>query len=195
MNILITSFGPFKNISENPSNQIMLEIKKSNDLQFLFPVKINYTTLKVSWRFIDRFVKSMSKQKYDLIIHLGVATNNTLMKIELNANNYFKGIDIFGEEAKYRIIPESINQLTTKLDINLINEIVNQNSNELVLSNNAGSYICNYLYFKSLEINFLISNVLFIHVADFFNQKDALSLEVQTHLFKKILLNLSNNNR
>lgn len=46
-------------------------------------------------------------------------------------------------------------------------------------SEDAGAYLCNYVYYKSLQRFGRKSGVAFLHLADFINDPDASSLETQ----------------
>ena len=80
MKVLITSFGPFKNSPKNPSNEVMLQLQKRIENNNLFSNNITWLTLDVSWLKIDQFVTAIAHEKFDLMIHLGVAINNSLMR-------------------------------------------------------------------------------------------------------------------
>ena len=67
-----------------------------------------------------------------------------------------------------------------------LNEFVAKHP-EVVLSDNAGSYLCNYIYFKSLHTNGLKSKVLFIHIADTVNTPSAPSIERQCDLVLQLI--------
>ena len=65
------------------------------------------------------------------------------------------------------------------------------------ISNDAGAYLCNYVYFKSLSKSYSKSKIIFIHVADYQNNKKATTAEEQGLLiynFIKKFLESSNIN-
>ena len=93
MRILITSFGPFNNFKTNPSNQIMEIVREKTKL---FSPKNNYyefETIDVSWSSVSKFINEKKDGLYDLIIHLGVATNENKMRIvKAKIDSIFKSL-------------------------------------------------------------------------------------------------------
>jgi pyrrolidone-carboxylate peptidase len=195
MKVLITSFGPFKNSPNNPSNEVMLKLQKRIESNNLFSNNITWLTLDVSWMKIDQFVTSIAHEKFDLMIHLGVAINNSLMRIELNAKNNCKGIDIFGKTPLNNRISMEGQDFNTNIDTIQLESFVQKHNRKVRFSEDAGAYLCNYIYYKSLELFSKKSKVLFIHIADVFYNKEAVSIENQAELIEELLLELILNQR
>ncbi len=76
MKLLITSFGPFKKFAKNPSNEVMMQLQKSLESDFLASNSLKWQILDVSWQKIDEFMNEIENDNYDFIVHLGVATNS-----------------------------------------------------------------------------------------------------------------------
>jgi pyrrolidone-carboxylate peptidase len=178
LKILLTAFGPFSNFKRNPSEGIMLNLydRLTNCYpEFTFSKKI----LAVRFESVNQFVETMD-QHYDFIFHLGVARKSPSIRIELEAKNLVKGEDIDGNRKEGKIKDNEFKSFRTEEWLNKIVSEFNQKSEWIKESFNAGSYLCNYLYYNSM-LNFgEFSSILFIHVSDFENEKSAPDLSVQS---------------
>jgi pyroglutamyl-peptidase len=181
--ILITAFGPFQNVDTNPSQLVLEYIKNLYDLGDA--INITYHILEVSYIEVDRFIENISV-KYDWIIHMGVASNNTIPRIEIVAKNLLNGKDIYGFEPNNHLIQEEKEDIQSNFPSQLIDNLLLQFKNELILSNDAGTYLCNYIYYKSLAHFSPESKVIFIHTADFITREDAIGIDLHV----KIILSL-----
>jgi pyroglutamyl-peptidase len=185
MKILITSFGPFNDFEENPSNQVMNLLKEK--VSSTWDCLINWHTLDVSYSYVDQFENLISKDNFDLVLHLGVATNDSLLRFELIAKNECSGKDVQGRDPEKRYIDKENGDLVSSFDINILNKLQLKHPNKIRFSNDAGTYLCNYLYYKSLLIFRNNSSVLFVHIADFQNNSKAVSPEEQAQILAEII--------
>ena len=94
MRILVTSFGPFNNFNTNPSNQIMLRLKERVNLSSPQLDYFTFETIEVSWRGVSKFIEAKKNEVFDFIIHLGVASNESKIRIETCGQNIQSGKDI-----------------------------------------------------------------------------------------------------
>ena len=174
--ILLTAFGPFENVANNPSQLVIDDIKK----KFENPL-ITYKILDVSYDAVNVFLDELDA-KFDLIIHTGVAYNNIKTRIEVLAKNKSNGKDVLGSEPDNDWIFENGVDLQTTFPKNLINSLMLNYENDVVISDDAGAYLCNYIYYKSLtKFNKKIP-VIFIHVSDFISNKNAIGMEIQSDM-------------
>lgn len=180
--VLITSFGNFSDYEMNPSKIIMDFLLV--DWDFTSKFCIRYLNIPVSYHLVDSFYQNLN-ELYDLILHLGVASNDQKVRIEILAKNQSSGIDIYQFAAPPVINSLGPKNLKTTVSLDLIDSFQMDYSDEVVLSNDAGAYLCNYIYFKALEKN-KAKNILFIHTADPIKNKQAISLERQKELIKII---------
>lgn len=191
MRILVTSFGPFNNFSTNPSNQIMLRLKERINLSSPTLDYFTFETIEVSWRGVSKFIEAKKNEVFDFIIHLGVASNESNMRIETTGQNIQSGTDIENiRPNEYQIIKNEPN-FNTNISIEILNNFVSQND-FISMSTDAGSYLCNYLYYKSLYFLRENSLILFIHTADTQNQPKAPSIEYQSEIIYKLIDILTN---
>lgn len=153
----------------------------------LFPYhEIDYATLMVSYSKVDLFISAMKKD-YDLILHMGVAGKSTKLRFEIIARNEVNSADIEGIERDSKINLQQENILNTNYPFFLIQKLKDKYFRYTEISKDAGTYLCNYIYFNSLIYNSLESNILFIHISDFQNNEEATSLDKQVEIIKEII--------
>lgn len=184
MRILATCFGAFHNFNENPSQKIMNQIKQLTIE--MKNVDFEWEELDVEFNKVDRFIEHVN-HNHDLIIHLGVATGAEKVRLELNAHNIKDGKDNTGVCFSNSPIHDGKYQIETTFPIELINDFVENNKSVAEISKDAGAYLCNYVYFKSLSEMYSDSKVLFIHVADYQNNDKAKSAEEQGLLIYNLI--------
>jgi|688.fasta_scaffold884644_1 pyroglutamyl-peptidase len=186
MNILITAFGPFNNFSINPSETVLEKLKEH--VKIYHNIHFEWKVLDVSYNEIDNFILN-KKSHHDLIIHLGVATNSLKMRLEIKAQNLKCGNDIFNINPINEKIIENNHSIYTSFPSEIINKIIFNKNLQVVYSDDAGTYLCNYLYFKSLKNFSSKSHILFVHIADFQSELNAVSLENQVLTLIELLDN------
>jgi pyroglutamyl-peptidase len=191
MRILVTSFGPFNNFEINPSNQIMLSLKKRVDLSSPPLDYFKFETIEVSWRNVSKFIEANKNEVFDFIIHLGVATNESKMRIETCGKNVQSGTDIDNICFDGNEIVKNQSNLNTNVSNEILSNFVSQYES-ISISTDAGSYLCNYLYFKSLYFLGNKSLVLFVHTADTQNQPTAPSIDRQSEIIFSLIDFLTN---
>jgi len=192
MRILMTSFGPFNNFKTNPSNEIMERLKQK--LSFSSPAHNYYKfeTIEVSWSSVSTYIENQKNETFDFIFHLGVATNESNIRIETTGQNIQSGNDVENNApTENQIIPNEPD-LHTNISVERLKNFVLKNEN-IKISHDAGAYLCNYLYFKSLYFLGKESAILFIHTADTQNQPEAPSIELQTEIIYNLINSLTNN--
>ncbi len=178
MRILITSFGPFNNFKVNPSNLAMKLLReKMTDLEAQHD--LYWRELGVSYDEVLQFEKEYLGIHLDLVLHLGVATNDSLMRLEIQAKNQRQGKDVNGLDPTTDSIIENQSDIKTGINIQILENICSKHPSIVRISNDAGAYLCNYIYYLSLSSNLADRNALFIHIADTQNNSNAVSLEDQ----------------
>ena len=178
MRILITSFGPFNNFKVNPSNLAMKLLReKMTDLEAQHD--LYWRELGVSYDEVLQFEKEFLGIHLDLVLHLGVATNDSLMRLEIQAKNQRQGKDVNGLDPTTDSIIENQSDIKTGMNIQILENICSKHPSIVRISNDAGAYLCNYIYYLSLSSNLADRNALFIHIADTQNNSNAVSLEDQ----------------
>ena len=148
---------------------------------------IDFNTIDVSYSRVDNFAQSMNEE-YQLIIHLGVASNSKISRIETRAYNQVEGVDINNEKKdNEKICTKGASLLFTNYPELLIDKIRKTHTNYVTVSKDPGRYLCNYLYYKSLLLQNSKQAILFFHVADFQNQHLAPGPKQQANIIKDIV--------
>jgi pyrrolidone-carboxylate peptidase len=142
--ILLVGFQPFGKRNINISEKLVNDLKKEKNFDSLIlPVSFDEAA--------NIFNKKLMDSNYDLILMLG-EHKNSFIRIDIAAQNYYE--DIF---EKGTINPNGSYFLFSPFAKNL------PKINGLNYSNNAGKYVCNYIYYISLQKNL---KALFIHVPE-----------------------------
>jgi len=183
MKILVTAFGSFGNFKINPSEIVLLEVK--HKWQPIVGVKIDFKVLDVSFQSVREFY-SLIDQEYDLILNLGVASDEQKTRFELKAKNKMDGEDINGVNGGDAEIIEGRKDRETTFPIEILHSVHNEFIDKIIFSSDAGSYLCNYIYFMGLEL-YLKATVLFIHIADFQNIKGSVDPQSQSEIVTRII--------
>jgi pyroglutamyl-peptidase len=189
MRLLITSFGPFANFKVNPSNEVMSLLTRglmSEEMRH----QIDYETLEVSYDEVDLFIKKIEKKSYDYIVHLGVATHDAILRLETRARNERSGADVLGIAPVTREINAKSANLTTNCSLDMIQKFTKNHPGKVRVSDDAGTFLCNYIYYNSLQVYGTRSKVLFIHIADYVNNPDAIHAAEQAEIVRSFIREL-----
>ena len=174
INIYLTGYGPFLTIKENPSEKIVTHIFNNSqklNTEFtniiynqIFEVKTENVDNNISKLFdiIKKHNNDNNKNILHIIISLGVADNREVNTLEIRAKNHIydrivdKKIDEYKPEFFYSKTPIKY----------IIKGIQNFKNSECKFSNDAGTYLCNYMYFTTSTKCFDEKNIcsFFLHV-------------------------------
>jgi len=154
--IIITGFGPFGDVVDNPSSRLAEQVAKR-----VKNVTV-YSKIQVSMSAVEKLLREdMDREGALLIIHLGVNIGSRVVEFQLEAKNIklFNIPDADGVSSEGEPIdPLGPNTLSTSLSAFIPSPINSSTSHD------AGTYICNYLYYRSLQEGF---RSIFIHIAPF----------------------------
>jgi pyroglutamyl-peptidase len=149
--ILITAFKKFGNFEINSTEEILKNFVYNNNDIIIY--KDSFLYLK----------KQINIYHPDIIILTGMHKGATNIKLEQSAKNLldFKIPDNNGLLIKNKkILDNGLECINTNFNID---DILRKINNPLVKkSNDAGSYLCNYIYYMSLN-TFNDKDILFIH--------------------------------
>ncbi|XP_050432616.1 pyroglutamyl-peptidase 1 [Adelges cooleyi] len=155
--VIVTGFGLFRQYTVNASWEIAKVLPETGIDKEL---NINLVTVEipVSYNDVDVIVpKLWADYNPILMVHLGVSHYAKALTIETVANGHnYCNEDING------ICPENTCVVDTKIETGLSIDFFKEN--DLCISQNAGRYLCEYIYFKSLSIN--KDRTIFIHVPE-----------------------------
>ncbi len=186
---VITSFGPFADIDPNPSQLVMESLQQHVAGQGGFRLQ----TLPVSYRAVDAWIAERQLHPPSALLHLGVASNSPQMRLELQAKNLAEHVDIDGEGPSAALIqPQGAPQRHSSFTRAALERLQQQHPDQIQISNDAGSYLCNYLYYQSLH-HFSSQGipVLFVHIADT-RLADAPDLSTQASYIAELISTLAN---
>ena len=152
--ILLSCFGPFGGQDKNSSEEVAKFINREN---------VDKIGLKVSYQNDFQTLRNaILASQYDLILMLGQARGREAVSLEArstNLNNH-KSPDNDGFYPNEEIYPGFSHYLYTKIDLERLKEKINLD--KVSISKNAGSYLCNFLYYSCLKEIDLPS--LFVHL-------------------------------
>lgn len=170
---LVTGFGPYLNIKENPSAKLANKLGRP------------YRILEVSFSAVDSFLSEINEGEFDRLLMLGVRPHGQTMCFEAFAHNRIGAEpDVCGVVAPRRTIrrPAPMLLKSTMMDAKVEEWIVSERDPQIELSCDAGKYLCNYIFFEALS-RFAQKKVGFVHVT----QESAISLESQTATILSLL--------
>ena len=165
MRILITGFEPFGSRNINISGEVAKAFEgKENINVILLPVSFKQSHIKV--------IEAIDTNKYDIILLLGeTSVTKDCIRLERLAINFMDSINpdndgIYANEEK--LIEEAPPAYFTKFPIKPISSSLREKGYKIKITNSAGTFVCNSLYFHVLhhiESHNLPQIALFIHLA------------------------------
>ncbi|XP_016921282.1 pyroglutamyl-peptidase 1 isoform X1 [Apis cerana] len=167
--ILITGFGPFGNHIINASWEAVKELNKlCANSKKMKDIDIIMKEIPVSYEDVITYIPKFWKEyKPIIVLHVGVSYKAQCLTIECcaHSNGYLRP-DIFNKCPDESNIKAEV--LETEINVTQICNIINENSNETkchaCISYDAGRYLCEYIFYKSLQIS--SKRTLFVHVPD-----------------------------
>lgn len=165
LKILITGFGPFPGFDENPSETLVRNLNPR-----VPGTEIVKEIVPTEWERSRILFDTATKiHAPNLLIHFGVGLNEGHLKLERCAKNFAADRpDASGSCPSANFIDPN-GPSTYQTNLPLI-EIADELTNELFpaqISDDAGDYLCNYLYYLSLNYVERKANertALFIHI-------------------------------
>ena len=153
--ILITGFSAFPGAPENPT-QVLVSLFKQNTSQISAKVEIEAVLLPTEYAYIDaEFSALMSKINPDIALHFGLNQQATGFTLEQTARNIcnVERMDIAGATPKLpEIDAQGPTTLTSSLPLAQIHKALQQDGLPVEMSDDAGGYVCNYLFYRALQL-------------------------------------------
>ena len=168
--LILTGFGPFGDVIDNPTSLIIQELRKKQ-LCVEVPVKL-YAVLEVSTVGVDAFLQSVSDVRGDRIcIHLGVDSSGHHFKLERAAynNTTFRIPDTTGLQPNACKIVDQFEfdePLASKFNLDAALTTLQDEGFDVKTSDDPGRYLCNYVFYQS-QCCAPDCPVVFIHVPPF----------------------------
>jgi len=187
--VVVTGFGPF---GVHKVNSSWLAVQELSKLGLKDPfAELVTEEIKVDYEYVkDRIPRLWTQNNPLLMIHVGVAGMANAIRLERCGHNsgYMK-LDVSGKCPVSGcciegFVPSQKTCIATSLDLEKVSKIFDENhdipaKNEcddiqdspknplktrIEISDNAGRYLCEFIYYSSLHID--ASRCLFIHVPD-----------------------------
>lgn len=180
--LLISGFGPFGDIVDNPTAQILHTLRESEGTSLApsCPLQV-FTILEVSTAGVEKYLESIealcsSKNSSRISIHLGVDSSATTFKLEKCCYNNctFRIPDALGHQPEACPIDPSDafdTAVESKFDLDLACDQLSSAGHCVQVSLDPGRYLCNYVYYRSSchasSADKSKNPVVFIHVPPF----------------------------
>ncbi|CEK16297.1 pyroglutamyl-peptidase I [Chthonomonas calidirosea] len=154
--ILLTGFGPFGAVVQNPSQRLVRYFGRHP----IEGIGLTAITLPVSYTQAPCTVETLIRQRaeighpFDYVLMLGVAANSSFWRVERKAHNRASAkLDV--DETRLApgpITPGAPATLEATLPVQQLVEAMNGRGIPAHLSDDAGDYLCNYLFFRVLYL-------------------------------------------
>ncbi|MGH6736125.1 MAG: peptidase C15 [Methyloceanibacter sp.] len=163
--VLITGFGPFPGTPENPSGWLAETLARQvPDLD----CDLHARVLPTEWEVVARLAPSLYESlQPHVMIHFGVSARAKTLRIERSAHNRTSPrADACGALPGARAIsPGGAERLHTRLPVTALSAHLRALGYPAGASHSCGRYLCNFLYYRSLEWAEPRSrHALFVHV-------------------------------
>ena len=169
MRILITGFEPFRgsdtNITQEIISQLPAQIGNREIVTICLPVSFQRAPVALQ--------QAIAQHQPDMILLLGQCPASESIRLERFAMNMMdaKNPDNDGytpsEETIYLKAPLAYR---TPIEIKTITHRLQEEKHPIVVSNSAGLYVCNRVYYEALHLQ---QNALFVHIPKNFDIKAA----------------------
>ena len=151
MKLLVTGFGPFRNVTDNPSAKLAAALPGTTEV------------LTVQYGKVESFAKTVSAREEDIVVCLGLNARAETLKFELYAHNQIGAEKGHGSRAHRRTIIKSKGPKTLGQTLLTPDQLSNLH---LGTSFTPGDYLCNFLLY-SLLVRYPDRRIGFVHVPPF----------------------------
>ncbi|XP_064474454.1 pyroglutamyl-peptidase 1-like isoform X2 [Ornithodoros turicata] len=162
--VLLTGFGLFRDYKNNSSKEVVSELSRMG----IPGVRIVTAELPVEYEVVSKTVPELwEKHKPVLAVHCGMNANADALTLEKVANNGGYGsVDNVGacpQGGLCTVECASDLLLCTRLDVDAVCKRLQEDKLDVPVkvSQDAGRFLCEFIYFTSLKIN---QSTVFVHV-------------------------------
>ncbi|HXH31365.1 MAG TPA: hypothetical protein VNJ01_11175 [Bacteriovoracaceae bacterium] len=154
MRLLTTGFETFGGFSENPTELLMLEIQKGK-IPLPTQLEVRAVVLPVTFRqAYQELEKNIQEFRPELVLAFGLAVGRSSIDLERVAINCINA-EIADNEGyrpvERKINPQGPDAYFSTLPITQLAQALNENGFRSSVSNTAGTYVCNYLFYRLME--------------------------------------------
>jgi pyroglutamyl-peptidase len=151
--VLLTGFGPFPGVPENPSAWLAATLA-SSPLARWPEISLHAEVLPTEWAAVSaRAPRLFETLRPRLMLHFGLSRRARGFRIERSAHNRIvaraDAADALPEHGS--IIPAGHDRLDSPFPTNRLAAHLRQNGIAAAASRSAGRYLCNLLYYLSLD--------------------------------------------
>jgi pyroglutamyl-peptidase len=168
--VILTGFGVFHGVSDNPSERLARWLKQQYDsgqVAFEGCCSLEVAVLEVSARAADSYIAQLGKQLEDqhsahdriLLVHMGVDGKRGQYSLECRAYNNadFRVADEAGFHPHQQCIDSTDGKtvdccLCTSLDLTTLQGTLQAKGYVANVSQSAGRFVCNYIMYRSLQM-------------------------------------------
>ena len=168
--ILITGFGRFPGAPSNPSGDLARTLARIRRPALSGKNRVGHV-FATSYAAVDRQLPALiARHRPDAIVMFGLATKTKHIRIELQARNRLLVLfpDATGFSPRTRTIRAQGPAIVRgRAPFSRLLAAARGHGMAVALSRNAGSYVCNYCYWRAIESTALLDRpplIVFIHV-------------------------------
>ncbi len=145
--ILLSGYGPFAGVPENPSWAAVAPLHE----QIIGGYDVRTIELTVTWdNAWAAFELEYEHFKPAIAIGAGVAMGELVIRLEALAQNYAQGQDVDGINKNEPIDPTG-DDWDSGLPLADLRDLLQNEGYPVAISNNAGTYLCNYLFYNLMR--------------------------------------------
>jgi pyroglutamyl-peptidase len=167
MRVLIAGFGPFPGAPSNPSGRLARALARRRR-PALADTEIASHVFATTYAAVDRDLPKLMAQRPDVVLIFGLAAHRRHISIETRARNARSLLfpDANGyRPARTMIEPGQASALGGNTPFARLLHAVRQTGRPARLSRDAGSYLCNYAYWRALaQVRNGHTLVQFVHI-------------------------------
>jgi pyroglutamyl-peptidase len=168
MTIIVTGFGPFLSHPSNPTLEVLKRLPETLNNHTIIPVElpVEYDSC---FLVLEPFIR---KYNPEVVVLLGLASGSTTIRLErlaINRNDSKHSDNAGVRYTDQSIIKEGPLAYSSRLPLRAIEEHLLQNDIPVSISNTAGLYVCNNLFYSTMhyiENHHLSIQAGFVHVPD-----------------------------
>ena len=170
--ILITAFEPFggaaTNITQDVLSALPYNIGKAEVIKQCLPVSFQRAPIALR--------EIITKHNPDMLLLLGQCPDSENIRLERFAINMMDSQRADNDgycPSEEQIYPDAPLAYRTPIDIKTIAHDLQEEKLPVVVSNSAGLYVCNRVYYEALHLQ---QNALFVHIPKNFDIKTAITV-------------------
>jgi pyrrolidone-carboxylate peptidase len=154
LNLYLTGYGPFYNVTENPSQKLIeslvadkakIESTQPDKVELkyhqIFEVNCDHVSNNITGSY--ELIDTCGEGVMNLIIHFGVYGGGRGILLEKQCQNYI--VDYVNRNEKICKMEKDFNYC--KLNLDDMCSKLKEKGHSVNTSTNAGTYLCNYIYF------------------------------------------------